>query len=340
MVMEETNSAKGVTVVTVTYGERRHFLEPMLRATLAQGVERIILVNNGTNWDVAGLATEIDRTRIELVQSSKNMGSAAGFSTGISKALEQGAEMIWLLDDDNRATEGSLKVLLGAYAKLRETHPHEEFAALAFRPEHQADVTMGASQRRVNPRRSSFLGFHIFDIPHKFWRRTPLGKRRPNQALPKIIRLDTAIYSGLLFHRRLVDRIGLPRTDFVLYGDDNEFTYRITRYGGGTYLITGALLEDMESSWNVKRRHSNSFSGLLKGEGDFRAYYGMRNGAFFDTYCKDHNPMMYAINLRFYLAILFLFSRIYNRHERYRLLSQAVKDGLAKRLGLHSDYPL
>ena len=66
----------------------------------------------------------------------------------------------------------------------------------------------------------------------------------------------------------------------------------------------------------------------------------MRNGAFFDTYCKDHNPMMYAINLRFYLAILFLFSRIYNRHERYRLLSQAVKDGLAKRLGLHSDYPL
>jgi GT2 family glycosyltransferase len=312
----------------------------MLRSALAQGVEKIILVNNGSPWDVAGLATEIDRARIELVQLSKNMGSAAGFSTGISKALEHGAEMIWLLDDDNRATDGSLKALLDAYTKLRETHPHDEFAVLAFRPEHQADIAMGASRRRVNPRRSSFLGFHIFDIPHKFWRRIPLGKRRPNQALPKIIRLDTAIYSGLLFHRSLVDRIGLPRTDFVLYGDDNEFTYRINRHGGGTYLITGALLEDMESSWNVKCRHSNSFSGLLKGEGDFRAYYGMRNGVFFDTYCKGHNLMMYAINLRLYLAILFLFSRTYNRHERYRLLSQAVKDGLEKRLGLHSDYPL
>jgi len=340
MVLEETNGASRVTVVTVTYGERRQFLEPMLRAALAQGIEKVILVNNGAPWDVAALAAEIDCERIKLVQLSKNMGSAAGFSAGISKALEQSAEMIWLLDDDNRATEGSLNVLLDAYTKLRETHLYDEFAVLAFRPEHQADVAMGASHRQVNSRRSSFLGFHIFDIPHKFWRRTPLGEHRPNQILPKIVRLDTAIYSGLFFHRKLVDRIGLPQTDFVLYGDDNEFTYRITRHGSGTYLITGALLEDMESSWNVKRRHSNSFSGLLKGEGDFRAYYGMRNGVFFDTYCKGHNPIMYAINLRVYLTILFLFSRIYNRHERYCLLSQAVKDGLAKRLGLHSDYPL
>ncbi len=340
MVMEEINSAECVTVVTVTYGERRHLLEPMLRAALAQGVERIILVNNGAIWDVAGLAAEIDCIRIELVQLSKNTGSAAGFSTGISKALDQGAEMIWLLDDDNRATEGSLKALLGAYTKLRETHSPDEFAVLAFRPEHQADVAMGASCRRINPRRSSFLGFHIFDIPHKFWRRTPLGKRRLNPPLPEVIRLDTAIYSGLLFHRLLVERIGLPRPDFVLYGDDNEFSYRITRNGSGTYLITNALLEDMESSWNVKSRYSNSFSGLLKGEGNFRAYYGMRNGVYFDTYCKAHNPIMYVINLRIYLAILFIFSRIYNRNDRFRLLSQAVRDGLAQRLGVHSDYPL
>ena len=329
-----------VTVVTVTYGERRDLLRQVLDALPAQGVGKVVVVDNGAPWPVKAELAAAHGDWVHVVEMGRNTGSAPGFAAGMQRALDLGAEYLWLLDDDNRPEPGCLVALLHAYAGLREQCPADRLAVLAFRPEHQADVAAGVPLRYVNPRRNSFRGFHVLDVPYKIWRRTPWGRPRVRGGLPAQVVLHVAPYSGLLFHRAVVERYGLPRADFVLYADDTEFSYRITQSGGKIVLVTAAELRDMESSWNVRAAHANSFSILLHQGSDFRAYYGTRNGAYLETHVQSHTPLVYALNRSIYLAILTIQARLQGKQARLALVRQAIADGTAGRLGMHPDYPL
>lgn len=330
----------GVVLVTVTYGEREHLLRQVLDAVRDMDLSRVVVVNNGAAWPVEAELTDAYHDFVDVVEMGKNTGSAKGFSTGIQRALDLGAEYVWLLDDDNRPRSDTLQKLCDAYSTAVSSTPCDRLAVLAFRPEHQADVAMGVATHRINPRANSFRGFHVLDIPYKIWRRTPWGKPRVRGEMPAMVSMDQAPYSGLLFHRDLIKSIGLPNADFVLYADDSEFTYRIAKKGGRTILVTAAMLDDLESSWNVKARFSNGFVGNLKGVGDFRAYYGTRNGVYFDTLSVKKNGFVFWVNRAVYMMLLFLFSIVLRKGERYQLLREAVNDGLSGRLGLNARFPL
>lgn len=342
MVLEETNGASRVTVVTVTYGERRQFLEPMLRSALAQGVEKIILVNNGSPWDVAAMAAAIDNVRIEVLRLEHNVGSAGGYAMGLVRARAQGAKLIWLLDDDNLSQENCLAILLDAYGSALTQVPRSSLAVLAFRPDHHADVIQGIYPHKRGPRPESFLGFHVLDIPKKFWRRSPLGRPRPLKDLPLSINRDTAPYSGLLFDMALIDNIGLPKTDLVLYADDIELTGRLTHMGGDILLIPKAEITDMDGTWNVKRsRSKNSFMVWLQEGDDFRAYYAIRNLSWIGSRTsKASFNLLYLINKWTYLSILYTMALANGRLPRFRLFLQAIKDGENGHLGINPRFPL
>lgn len=337
--MGELNE-KTVTAVVVTYGERKGLIGEILEALKTLGVMRVVVVDNGSGWNVKSELSREHPGLADVVELGANTGSAAGFSSGIQRALELRAEYVWLLDDDTRPHRDTLSKLIGAYSEAAECTPRDRLAVVAFRPAHQADVARGVSVHRINPRPNSVLGFHILDVPYKIWRRTSWGRPRLKSALPTKVALDAAPYGGLLFHSDLISAIGLPNRDFVLYADDVEFTSRITKWGGRIVLATEARLDDLESSWLIKDRFENSFSGWLRGKGEFRAYYGMRNQVYVDKLNSKGNPIVFWLNCTIYMAILFVMSRLQHQSERYHLLRGAVADALAGRLGWDVRFPL
>ena len=327
-----------VVCVIVTYAERRALLRTVLDALPAQGVRRVVVVDNGAHWPVRAELAASYGDFVDVVEMGHNTGSAPGYAAGIQCALDLGAEFIFLLDDDNKPERGALPILLKAYAELARNTPRDRLAVLAFRPPHQSDVAAGVPLHRINPRPSSFLGFHVLDIPYKLWRRTSWG--RPRGPMPGLVQLSVGPYSGLLFKRDLVTAIGLPNPALVLYIDDTEFTWRITANGGRIVLITSARLVDLESSWNTKAQFSTSMAGWLDGSGDFRAYYGMRNRAYFDArYLCRHTPV-FMLNQGIYLILLWCLAQRHRRQARYWLLLKAMDDGLAEQLGVHPEFPL
>jgi GT2 family glycosyltransferase len=334
-------SPKDVTAVTVTYGNRKHLLERAIRAARSEGIGQLVVVDNGALWPVSAELEEGGfEDRLDIIEMGRNTGSAGGYAAGLSRALELGAEYIWLLDDDNHPEQGCLGTLLSAYRRLRTDHNADRLAVLAFRPEHQADVAVGVPLHRITPRPNAFRGFHVLDIPYKLWRRTPWGRPRLTSGLPNSLDLDVAPYSGLLFHRALIECVGLPRRDFVLYGDDHEFSGRIAQSGGCISLIPGARLMDMEASWNVPESPATSFAVLLGQGSDFRAYYSTRNSTFLETHCRSNDPLMLRLNRWVYLVALGVVAALSGRLRRYRLVLQAVGDGLAARLGINPRFPL
>lgn len=329
-----------VIAVIVTYADRRALVNSVLQTLPEQGVTSVVVVDNGAVWPVREELAAKYGDFVDVIDLGRNTGSAVGFASGIQHALDLGADYIWLLDDDNRPCGHALTKLRDAMAEVAADTPHDRLAVLAFRPEHQADVAAGVPSHRINPRPDSFRGFHILDIPYKIWRRTPWGRPRVRGQLPATVVLEQAPYSGLLFHRDLISRIGLPNAAFVLYADDTEFSYRVTEIGGQIRLVTSAVLDDLESSWNTKARFRNGFAGMLRGAGDFRAYYGMRNGAHFDDTHLKRNPFVFWLNRTVYMRLLSLFSVALGQRRRYQLLREAVRDGLSGRLGVNRNFPL
>jgi rhamnopyranosyl-N-acetylglucosaminyl-diphospho-decaprenol beta-1,3/1,4-galactofuranosyltransferase len=47
-------------------------------------------------------------------------------------------------------------------------------------------------------------------------------------------------FNGVLVTRELVDRIGLPREEFFIWGDDHEYRLRAERAGGRVATVVGA----------------------------------------------------------------------------------------------------
>jgi GT2 family glycosyltransferase len=329
-------------VVTVTYGSRRELLLKVLDSARSQGIQRAVVVDNASDWNVAGDLREIFGDWVDVTTSPRNRGSAGGFSCGMKRALELGADYLLLLDDDNVLRPCALQKLHSALARTAGDARADTSVVQAFRPGHQSDLVKGVPVGRAYPRAGSFRGFHYLDLPYKAFRRIKrmIVRQQHVKPLSEEFGVPSAPYSGLLFQRAVIERFGLPREDFLLYTDDTEFTVRITQGGGSIVLVPSAVVEDMESSWNIAAGPSkSSFDVLLDQGSDFRAYYSTRNGVYFQKNRAAASRAL-LLNIWIYMFLLRCKVRSSQQRSRYELVWRAVQDGLAGRLGEHPQFPL
>ncbi|MCW3148895.1 glycosyltransferase [Stutzerimonas stutzeri] len=329
---------RSTTIVTVTYGDRLGYLRQLVERALAFAqIGRVVVVSNAAT---APLHTLVERwpEQVELIALPHNSGSANGYAVGIEAALRGGAEYIWMMDDDNAPTPAAVDILHRELEVLGRQHGVARVAVLGFRPTQQADIAQGVPACFAIQPRSSYFGFHIAQLPYKLWRRLPWGK--PTGTPPQRISLPFAPYGGMLAHRSLYERIGVPLRELVLYADDTEYTRRITEDGGKLYLLTDALIDELELSWNIKAHTRNIYEAFLLGNSDFRAYYTARNQAWFDTHVWAGSPWLFRLNRRIFLYLLRHIARRRNTPERLRLIEQAIRDGETSALGMSKAFPL
>jgi hypothetical protein len=328
------------TLVTLTYGDRFNYLHTLVSRSLESPlIDRVIIVSNAS---VAPLETlrMMWPGQVEIIYMESNTGSARGYSVGIQAALDAGAEYIWLMDDDNAPTINAIATLHQSLRQRQAIDGLDKAAVLGFRPTHQADIAAGVPRRFAIQRRSSFFGFHIAQLPYKLWRRLPWGQPPGKHQKIPTVQLPFATYGGLLAHRSLYQRIGLPLDALMLYADDSEYTWRITASGGRIFLVPDALLDDLEDSWNIKARTSNIYESFLLGGSDLRAYYGARNQAWFDKNIWASSTLLYSFNRWVFFCLLRIIAKRRGAEQRLGLIEKAIADGESGLLGLNKSYPL
>ncbi|HEV2578510.1 MAG TPA: glycosyltransferase family 2 protein [Acidobacteriaceae bacterium] len=109
---------EGIAAVVVTY-EPGPELIGNLKALRLQ-VERLIVVDNGSSAErreIVGVAA--DTMGIELIENGRNFGIAAALNRGVQRAMECGAEWVFLFDQDSRVTPGFVGAMLRAYRGSR-----------------------------------------------------------------------------------------------------------------------------------------------------------------------------------------------------------------------------
>lgn len=206
-----------VVAVVVTYNRLELLQRLVDRLDAVPDLAEVLVVDNastdGTGEWLADRAAASDG-RVHARTLADNLGGAGGFHDGLAWALERDADLAWLMDDDGLPDPDCLATLL-------------EQTGLDFWGPLVVDV--------ADP------GCLVFPI------RLPGGTRTVHaladvETAARNGRIDGIVipFNGVLVTRELVERIGLPRAEYFIWGDDHEYRLRAEAAGARIATVVGA----------------------------------------------------------------------------------------------------
>lgn len=232
-----------IAAVVVTHN-RPQLLGDALRALLAQTrkLQSIVVVDNASSTETAEALRGFDH--IDVLRLEQNVGGAGGFTAGVERALELGADWMLLLDDDAIANAELIERLLEALPKLAV----QRVGALCAAVIEFGDMAL-THRRHFNPKtlREPVIPVERYSEPQ--------------------VQVDTASFVGFLLNAQAVRDAGLPNASFFLAYDDTEYSLRLGRAGWSIWLVPGAVVSHLR---NAKGR-------LRDGPYGIKHYYNLRN---------------------------------------------------------------
>jgi rhamnopyranosyl-N-acetylglucosaminyl-diphospho-decaprenol beta-1,3/1,4-galactofuranosyltransferase len=216
-----TSPPPRIVAVVVTFN-RLALLQSLLdRLVATRGLEQVLVVDNastdGTGEWLASRSAGGGAVPVRHRTLATNRGGAGGFHTGMAWAHELGADLVWLMDDDGMPDPDCLEELLEHHGDLDFWGPvvvdHDDPDRLVF------PIRLPGGTRVVH---------HLDDV-----RRAARAGRIDDIVIP---------FNGVLVTRELIDRIGLPREEFFIWGDDHEYRLRAGRAGARVATVVDATV--------------------------------------------------------------------------------------------------
>ena len=221
-----------VSVIVVTYNRKAllmECLEALNRQTYP--IQKIILIDNAST---DGTKEEVEASRynnIDYVLMDKNTGGAGGFYRGLEKAKEEDCDWIWVMDDDTIPDISSLEKLIDGIHKI-ENHSNESISFIA-------SAVYGPNGEYMN-------------VPNISRRQSENGYSGWYRMLNEgIVCVDSATFVSILIKRDAVMKCGLPCKDYFIWGDDIEYTSRLTKFYGTGYFTGQSFV--IHKRFNAKK---------------------------------------------------------------------------------------
>ena len=166
---------------------------------------QVVVVDNGSGDDSVVHITD-HCPEVDLVETGANLGFAGGCNVGIRRALDRGADYLWLLNSDTWVNSTALSAMV----ELAERDP-----------------ALGA------------VGSVIYDqaVPERIlawgggW--VDLRRGRPSHALAQVegAALDYLTGASLLLRARALEQVGLLDESFFLYWEETDLCFRLRADG-------------------------------------------------------------------------------------------------------------
>lgn len=236
-----------IIAVVVTHN-RFELLKACIAALQSQqhSLQEIIVVNNGsTDGTTAWL-----QTQAVTVLSQENIGASGGFFNGIKLAYEKSADWIWVLDDDTIPEPAALSELIKPIQQL----PSQKFGYLVSK----AIWTDGQP--------------HLMNIPDI--KPQVNGINSNKYAAEGFTLSNAASFVSLLVNRNAVTELGYPIREFFIWGDDTEYTTRMTMAGWlGAYVPSSVVLHKTVNNYSADIY-------AAKPNEQWKHFFGIRNKLF------------------------------------------------------------
>jgi rhamnopyranosyl-N-acetylglucosaminyl-diphospho-decaprenol beta-1,3/1,4-galactofuranosyltransferase len=213
-----------VCAIVVTHN-RKEMLRECLEALASQRrrPDRILVVDNASS-DGTGAMVERDFGAVEVLRLPTNEGGAGGFHEGMKRAHADGADWLWLLDDDTIPNADALEQLLAAPARLEPgPSPTLLVSKAVWRDGSMHPMNRPGPERRRLER--------VID-----------GAQRG------LVPVRFATFVSLLVERGAIDRHGLPLKHFFMWSDDIEYTSRVLTTERGYLVPTSVVVHKTKTA--------------------------------------------------------------------------------------------
>lgn len=182
---------------------------------------------------------------IHYVRMHENTGGAGGFHEGVKRAFKKGYQWLWITDDDIEPERDCLIQLLNKKSlskvlvplRLRKNSDIDEWAIIKFN---------WTNPFRIDPKEIVFM-----------------DKFKNKEEIPDTVEIQGFSFEGPLISREIVEKIGYPRKDFFIQGDDTDYSLKIS------YVLKENILLVKDALITRKLENSNNNC--------WKMYYAVRN---------------------------------------------------------------
>lgn len=274
-----------IAAIVITFN-RLELLKKTIAGLVEQThkIDKIIVVNNGsTDGTLEWLASQENL----LVVTQENVGSSGGQYTGFKTAYERGYDWIWAMDDDVVPRPNCLESLMD---KITEK---TVLAPLRY------DLNQ-------TPFINDTIEFNLTNPFKNLWKRLLTKTDLQNE----LIKTEGITFEGPIFHRSLIENVGLPEKKFFIYGDDSEYFIRANSSGFTSYIYTKAEMDRLLPTPDLNKEFS------------WKNYYIIRNVIAIDV-LQGNFIVRY---LRPFAYLISWLRKANNKQDRQTVI-KAFKDG-------------
>ncbi|MHA7238345.1 glycosyltransferase [Arthrobacter sp. TMS1-12-1] len=225
-------------------------------ATLDPAPAGVVVVDNASTDATADVLADIHLPMPVLVERPpRNMGGSGGFAAGVARALDEGADWLWLMDDDVVVLPDALASFAPWMTRYSCIHGRRyDAAGRPFFWQHILD---------------EFTGVH-------------LPVRGDVFATSPVFHTNVACFEGMLVSAGVVREIGLPDARFFLNGDDLTYGWLVSQRYPVAYVDAFVLRKTRaQRQMDLGVRHLNESSDLSR-------FCGMRNRGHLARYLQAH----------------------------------------------------
>jgi rhamnopyranosyl-N-acetylglucosaminyl-diphospho-decaprenol beta-1,3/1,4-galactofuranosyltransferase len=255
--MNQVNSnIPNVTAVIVAYNDYQS-LNKCVESIISQTsqVDKIIIIDNSMSTEFQELLRIMKGTicdKLVIYRPGVNTGSAGGFSIGMDMAYEQGADWVWLHDEDDYPETDCLEKLLAS---------NNYFIRTPVIKDPPTGNTLYYFKKK------KYFGGYFYN------------------SNPKDSEVGVTGTAGMLIHRSVIEKTGVYNPDYFTGYEDYDYCIRAARCGFKIAVIKNAILwhPDKQSTMikeNQKLenflRFFPAFFGAIK-KTSKRDYYTVRN---------------------------------------------------------------
>lgn len=217
-----------VVVIVLNWNQPQHTLECVAACRLLKydSFEILVVDNASTDQSAALFLEQIPD--VQVLQNSRNEGYAGGNNAGIRRALEMGAEYLFILNNDAAPSSECLSLLIEAAVN------HPEAGIMAPK------VLQWDHRDRVNSLGTAMDWLHLRPRLSRYG-------QKDDRSLTKPFSQEILMGCALFLSRQTVELIGELDENFFLIHEDADWCFRARAAGLQTWVVPRACVYHKES---------------------------------------------------------------------------------------------
>lgn len=298
-----------VGLIIVTYNSQKDIIR-LLDSIIIQDYKNVIVyvIDNNSQDETLKLIEKYNsEISIIIISCMTNNGFAKGNNIGILKALDDGCDLIFILNPDMQLQKSCIDILAKRIISEEEIGVIGPIVLIGSQPDNITQAFGANANFRTQKKNDLFPNTKL------------------TNEIPEEVYVDYVLGGAMMIKSSVLKITGFFEEDYFMYNDELDLAYRIKKAGFKTMCLRDAIV-----------RHFHDFNTQNKKGYNLMYYYMMRNKYLYFKKFRLYGNLFFSLISEF-IKLPFVANWALRRMKNIRLLKFyyfGILDGLLGKKGI------